>query len=226
MAVYVDDFRASALVGGLRARWSHLIADDREELHAFAVRLGLKRSWFQDPVVNGKVPAKPGSRAAENWHYDVTDNKRRQAIELGAQPISWRELPAVIDRRIAATTRKACGVEEATCSPEAPSTSKEAKDVKNEDLARPLEHLDRACNVIRNSPLGFHNAELAMSASRIGRLVVDGHLDEAAARSALLDAADVLVTAEHCNCSRESVADVIDASFGRVLRSSSRGDDR
>lgn len=102
MAVYVDDFRVRARVGTVTARWSHLIADSKEELHEFAHRLGLKRAWFQDPVISGKPKAKPGSRLAENWHYDVTDSKRRLAIALGAHAISCRELAAVIDRRIAA----------------------------------------------------------------------------------------------------------------------------
>lgn len=101
MTVYVDDFRVRARVGKVTARWSHMIADSREELHEFAYRLGLKRAWFQDPVISGKPKAKPGSRLAENWHYDVTDSKRHQAIVMGAQAISCRELAAVIDRRIA-----------------------------------------------------------------------------------------------------------------------------
>ncbi len=49
---------------------SHLTTDgDIEELHAFAKRLGLKRSWFQ----GGRHP-----------HYDLTGSKRVQAIQLGA----------------------------------------------------------------------------------------------------------------------------------------------
>ncbi|MFD8497985.1 DUF4031 domain-containing protein [Amycolatopsis sp. NPDC059657] len=100
MTVYVDDFGLPAQVGRVRARWSHLIADSQDELHEFAERLGLRRAWFQDPVINGKPKAEPGTRLAENWHYDVTESKRRQAMALGAQPIGWRELPAVIDARI------------------------------------------------------------------------------------------------------------------------------
>ena len=80
----------------------------------------------------------------------------------------------------------------------------------------PLDQLRQASNVIRSSPVGFHNAELAMSASRIGRLVADGQLDEAQARGALLAAADALVTASYCNCSLESVTRVIDDSFARA----------
>ena len=57
-------------------RWPgacHLFADTQEELHGFAERLGLKRSWFQ--------PKK------ELPHYDLTPNKRKQALLLGAQSV-------------------------------------------------------------------------------------------------------------------------------------------
>jgi hypothetical protein len=101
MAVYVDNFAMPARVGVINSQWSHLIADSREELHAFAERLGLRREWFQDPVVNGKPRAKPGCRAAENWHYDVTASKRAQAILLGAQAVEWDKLPEIISARIA-----------------------------------------------------------------------------------------------------------------------------
>lgn len=100
MTVYVDDIGIPARVGGLSGRWSHLIADSQEELHAFAARLGLRRAWFQEPTVNGKFKAVPGSRAAENWHYDVTASKRTLALKLGAVAVSWRDLHDVIDARI------------------------------------------------------------------------------------------------------------------------------
>lgn len=76
MTVYVDDMRMPARVGRLQARWSHLMADTDEELHAFASQLGLRRSWAQFPGT---------------WksHYDVTDTKRTQAIAAGAVPIGF-----------------------------------------------------------------------------------------------------------------------------------------
>jgi len=74
VTVYVDDMRLPARVGQLRARWSHLTADTKDELHAFAAAIGLRRSWFQD---------KPRGL----WHYDVTDSKRRAALAAGAVPI-------------------------------------------------------------------------------------------------------------------------------------------
>ena len=86
--IYVDDFRVPARVGRTSGRWSHLTCgpfDDIAELHAFAGRIGLQRSWFQ----------------AKGWprdHYDVTDSKRAEAIAAGAVAITWRELGQMINR--------------------------------------------------------------------------------------------------------------------------------
>lgn len=96
MTVYVDD----AFTHGDWGRWSgggHLQADDVEELHAFAVSIGLRRSWFQP---------KPGR--PEHNHYDLTRGKRQQAIAAGAVAESWRD---GAKRRIAAihTRREAEG---------------------------------------------------------------------------------------------------------------------
>jgi hypothetical protein len=57
----------------------HLVSEDSEEdLHEFAKKLGLKRSWYQD----GKHP-----------HYDLTaKNKIYDAIAEGARRVSPREL--------------------------------------------------------------------------------------------------------------------------------------
>ena len=43
MAVYVDS--EEILWHG--KLWCHLVADSLDELHTFAARLGLRRSWFQ-----------------------------------------------------------------------------------------------------------------------------------------------------------------------------------
>lgn len=104
MTIYVDDAAIDATVERISSRWSHLIADDQVELHAFASRLGLRRAWFQDPLTQtrGIRPA-PGSRAAENWHYDVTAGKRLRAIQLGASPVTWREMVDIINRRYEAS---------------------------------------------------------------------------------------------------------------------------
>jgi hypothetical protein len=79
MSVFVDD----GFAAGDWGRWSgggHMQADTPHELHAMAERLGLRRAWFQ---------SKPG----RPWHdhYDLTQSKRQQAIQLGAIPVTWRE---------------------------------------------------------------------------------------------------------------------------------------
>ena len=56
-------------------RWAHLVSDESyDELHAFAEQLGIPRRAFQGD------------------HYDVPADYRDRAIELGATPVSSREL--------------------------------------------------------------------------------------------------------------------------------------
>lgn len=102
MTVYVDDARLWATVSGYRARWSHLLADEEAELHAFAARLGLRRGWFQDPRVGrpGRAAVPAGSLAGEFWHYDVTEPKRELALRLGAVAVPWRGAPEIGRRRV------------------------------------------------------------------------------------------------------------------------------
>ncbi len=80
MAIYVDE----AVIPWRGQKWAHLMCSDIEELHAFAAKIGLKRSWFQDK----RIP-----------HYDVNTNKRRQAIAAGAIPVGWGEIPEDALRR-------------------------------------------------------------------------------------------------------------------------------
>jgi hypothetical protein len=82
MTIYVDDMQRTATVQGLARSWSHLIADDPDELRAFARRLGLSQSWIQ----------KPGTFRE---HFDVTAGIREKAISMGAVPISYFDLPRV-----------------------------------------------------------------------------------------------------------------------------------
>ena len=66
MSVYVDQM-------------GHMKADTREELHDFAVRIGLKLAWFQDH------PSHP--------HYDLTTQRMiDKAIAQGAKMISPKEM--------------------------------------------------------------------------------------------------------------------------------------
>ena len=74
MSVYVDE-----MIGCMQSKnWPysqscHLVADSLEELHAFAWKLGLKRSWFQG--------------MSDLPHYDLTIGMRFKAIRLGAVEI-------------------------------------------------------------------------------------------------------------------------------------------
>lgn len=66
MAVYVDNVQ----IKWQGAIWCHLVADTLEELHQFAVLLGLKREWFQD--------------SASYPHYDIILEQRDRALLMGA----------------------------------------------------------------------------------------------------------------------------------------------
>lgn len=77
MAVYVDNGK----IAYRGMKMCHMLADELDELHAMADRLGLKRSWFQ----NHKTP-----------HYDICQAKRALALSYGAISISRREAVALI----------------------------------------------------------------------------------------------------------------------------------
>jgi hypothetical protein len=75
MAVFVDDAR----VQWRGLRWSHLVANTAEELHAAAAALGIPREGAQDK--------------GRTLHYDLPEEWRERAIVDGlAEPIGWREL--------------------------------------------------------------------------------------------------------------------------------------
>lgn len=82
MAVYVDSmFDWGKRIGRAGPRWAHLLADTPDELHAFAGRLGLQRSWFQGD------------------HYDIgTERIYDLALSLGAIHQSGREWMATVTR--------------------------------------------------------------------------------------------------------------------------------
>jgi hypothetical protein len=99
MTIYVDNTRIPARVGRTTGRWSHLTADTIDELHTFAERIGLRRSWFQ----TCKRKCGPEGQPCPHWHYDVTDSKRTEALVAGAQPIDLRQWSEIIRARRAAT---------------------------------------------------------------------------------------------------------------------------
>lgn len=74
MAVYVDNVR----IAWRGRHWCHLVADSLDELHQFALALGLKRAWFQ---AHASLP-----------HYDVTVEVRCIALIRGAVAADRRTL--------------------------------------------------------------------------------------------------------------------------------------
>lgn len=82
MTVYVDDMRMQATVpNGARSvsgRWSHLMADDEDELVDFAVnKLGMRPHWIQHP-------------GTPDVHFDVVESRRTRALALGAVSLPCR----------------------------------------------------------------------------------------------------------------------------------------
>ena len=84
MSVYVDE----AIFTRWGHRWCHLTADTPDELHYFAGMLGCPRSRFQTK------PERP-------WvdHYDITEDKRCEAVALGAVEITVQEAGRQLARK-------------------------------------------------------------------------------------------------------------------------------
>lgn len=71
MSVYVDLVTEHG--GSKSFRWTHschMYADTLEELHAMALSIGMRRSWFQDKE--------------KLRHYDLVPARRKAAVALGA----------------------------------------------------------------------------------------------------------------------------------------------
>ncbi len=112
MAVYVDN----AVFRWRGRRWAHLLADDLDELHAFASRLGLARARFQD--------------LRSGAHYDIDSTLRERALALGAVPVSRTSDRARMRAIIANARRQWSG--HATAAAEAASMTSPTPD--REDL--------------------------------------------------------------------------------------------
>lgn len=113
MTIFVDDVAIQADVHNAEvgithsSRWYHLISDrlDPEELHKFATGpLKLRRSYFQ-----------PGRHIVScepdfpHDHYDLTEGKRKLAIQKGAIPISAVDLGSIIQLKREALRLPQCG---------------------------------------------------------------------------------------------------------------------
>ncbi len=73
MAVYVDNMYRYAIGQFRGMQMSHLIADTAEELHAFALRIGMRRGSYQGD------------------HYDIPLRHRCEAIASGAIVVTYRQ---------------------------------------------------------------------------------------------------------------------------------------
>lgn len=90
MAVYVDD----AIWQWKGRKWCHLMADDVDELHRFALRLGVRHLSYQGP---------PKTSAP---HYDITGFERDRALRLGAIACKRAQIVEIF-RRVRVPRRKA-----------------------------------------------------------------------------------------------------------------------
>lgn len=99
MTVYVDDAMIVATISRLTSCWSHLIADDQDELHDFADRLGVRTAWLQDPARTSQPRARPGSRAADNWHYDLTAGSAPGPSDSAPSPSPGGHMVTIINHR-------------------------------------------------------------------------------------------------------------------------------
>lgn len=81
MTVYVDDMYKHAHGKLKQMKMSHMIADQDEELHFMATKIGMKKSWHQGD------------------HYDISLSKRKMAIELGAISVSQKQIAAMKRRK-------------------------------------------------------------------------------------------------------------------------------
>jgi hypothetical protein len=89
MAVYVD----AAIWHWAGRRWCHLLADDIDQLHRFAIQLGITRASFQGPP------------KATTPHYDLTAFERSRALALGAIPCD-RQQVVMLKRQLQAQAER------------------------------------------------------------------------------------------------------------------------
>jgi hypothetical protein len=64
----------------------HLVADTPEELHAMADKIGMQRKWFQSFA------------KARRPHYDISEPKRKLAVQFGAIEVDAPRLVEICRR--------------------------------------------------------------------------------------------------------------------------------
>jgi hypothetical protein len=68
------------LIDNPKNGWSHMVSNDLETLHAFALSIGVKRHWFEN------------KRGKNRPHYDIRESKLEEALENGAQLTTSKEI--------------------------------------------------------------------------------------------------------------------------------------
>ncbi len=63
-----------------------MLADSEDELHEAALKIGMKKAWFQD----GDTHTMP--------HYDLVESRRKWAIKNGAVEIDRKQLCEMIEK--------------------------------------------------------------------------------------------------------------------------------
>lgn len=77
--IYVDAAEWKKSENG-RKSYAHMVADSLEELHMFAVQIGVKKHFFH--------------KAKAGWHYDINSDQHIIAVAQGAKLVSSKELLA------------------------------------------------------------------------------------------------------------------------------------
>jgi hypothetical protein len=86
LSIYIDELAVHHNAWGpFKTGSCHMTADTQDELHKFALRLGLKLTWFQDHKWG--------------WHYDLVPSRREKAVALGAVELTTRELCELMRKR-------------------------------------------------------------------------------------------------------------------------------
>ena len=67
LTVYVDDWRQRATIRQREDRWSHLLADDPEELHALAAIVAAAQLLWARPAAPEEPPAHDAWRFSGRW---------------------------------------------------------------------------------------------------------------------------------------------------------------
>lgn len=86
MSVYVDDMHSTPMGQSGRMKFSHMLADTEDELHAMADKIGVSRRWHQSPPKHDS-------------HYDIVKSKRALAVSFGAVEITLKQAACMCRRR-------------------------------------------------------------------------------------------------------------------------------